>query len=146
MSTCLSSTTNCLVAASQCPVQYIGFEIPVNTGFIGASLRHVLTDSRAELLIVGGEGPVAAIPRRNWWSVCARAWEKERCMGLLQSRSIGPKQPGGASNDAVSASIDAVIVFNGRLRHIDKTWIHDETWVQMDNFVIGFSAASRRGS
>jgi hypothetical protein len=53
---------------------------------------------------------------------------------------------GGASNDAVSASIDAVIVFNGRLRHIDKTWIHDETWVQMDNFVIGFSAASRRGS
>ena len=36
-------------------------EVPVNTAFVGASLRHVLTDCDAEVLVIAGETQIAAL-------------------------------------------------------------------------------------
>ena len=44
-------------------------EVPVNTAFVGASLRHVLTDSRAELFGLRAFCPGSA-------SRCAPAWRR----------------------------------------------------------------------
>src|ERR1700759_2594253 len=36
-------------------------EVPVNTAFVGSILRHVLTDSDADVLVIGGEVEIAAL-------------------------------------------------------------------------------------